>query len=106
MNLCCCYSVKYAGINWLEVNVVEHAFVILMLVLNFHYVYCRICFCTADRMHEKVFAYIARNRDNETMECHAFLCSKRKIVRSVFFKYVVTYLFYVIIISFYLMQIT
>jgi Phosphotyrosine interaction domain (PTB/PID) len=40
----------------------------------------RICFCTADRMHEKVFAYIARNRDNETMECHAFQCSKRKIV--------------------------
>jgi hypothetical protein len=43
----------------------------------------RICFCTADRMHAKVFAYIARNRDNETMECHAFLCSKRKIAEDV-----------------------
>lgn len=42
--------------------------------------YCRICFCTADRDHPKVFAYIARNKENETMECQAFLCSKRKIV--------------------------
>ena len=40
----------------------------------------RICFCTADRVQERVFAYIARNRENETMECHAFLCPKRKIV--------------------------
>lgn len=42
----------------------------------------RICFCTADRDHPKVFAYIARNRENETMECQAFLCSKRKIAES------------------------
>ena len=45
----------------------------------------RICFCTADREHDKVFAYIARNHENETMECHAFLCPKRKIVRVVTF---------------------
>jgi len=43
----------------------------------------RISFCTADRFHEKVFAYIARNMDNETMECHAFLCTKRKIAQAV-----------------------
>lgn len=43
----------------------------------------RICFCTADRDHPKVFAYIARNKENETMECQAFLCSKRKIAEAV-----------------------
>jgi low density lipoprotein receptor adapter protein 1 len=43
----------------------------------------RICFCTADRAHEKVFAYIARNRENETMECHAFQCEKRKIAEAI-----------------------
>lgn len=40
----------------------------------------RISFCTADQKHEKVFAYIARNKENETMECRAFLCSNRKLV--------------------------
>jgi low density lipoprotein receptor adapter protein 1 len=43
----------------------------------------RICFCTADREHGKVFAFIARNRENETMECQAFLCPKRKIAQAV-----------------------
>jgi len=47
----------------------------------------RICYCTADRVHERVFAYIARNRENETMECHAFLCPKRKIVSNVKYNY-------------------
>lgn len=40
----------------------------------------RISFCTADRNHDKVFAFIARNTINETMECHAYLCAKAKIV--------------------------
>ncbi|XP_025098167.1 low density lipoprotein receptor adapter protein 1-like isoform X2 [Pomacea canaliculata] len=43
----------------------------------------RISFCTADKNHDKVFAYIARNTTNETMECHAFLCAKRKIAQAV-----------------------
>jgi len=40
----------------------------------------RISFCTADKNYEKIFGYIARNTDNETMECHAFLTPKKKIV--------------------------
>ncbi|GFR95630.1 low density lipoprotein receptor adapter protein 1-like [Elysia marginata] len=43
----------------------------------------RVCFCTADKSHDKVFAYIARNTTNETMECHAFLCAKLKIAQAV-----------------------
>ncbi|KAK7494342.1 hypothetical protein BaRGS_00014445 [Batillaria attramentaria] len=43
----------------------------------------RISFCTADKTHDKVFAYIARNTTNETMECHAFLCAKTKIAQAV-----------------------
>lgn len=43
----------------------------------------RISFCTADKNHDKVFAYIARNTTNETMECHAFLCAKTKIAQAV-----------------------
>ncbi|GFO15201.1 low density lipoprotein receptor adapter protein 1-like [Plakobranchus ocellatus] len=43
----------------------------------------RVCFCTADKIHDKVFAYIARNTTNETMECYAFLCAKMKIAQAV-----------------------
>ncbi|XP_035825352.1 low density lipoprotein receptor adapter protein 1-A isoform X3 [Aplysia californica] len=43
----------------------------------------RISFCTADKTHDKVFAYIARNTTNETMECYAFLCPKTKIAQAV-----------------------
>ncbi|XP_059166596.1 low density lipoprotein receptor adapter protein 1-A-like [Physella acuta] len=43
----------------------------------------RISFCTADKNHDHVFAYIARNTTNETMECHAFLCAKIKIAQAV-----------------------
>jgi len=42
----------------------------------------RISYCTADRLHDKVFAYIAQNTHNGTLECHAYLCSKRKEVRA------------------------
>nr|XP_023410051.1 low density lipoprotein receptor adapter protein 1 [Loxodonta africana] len=40
----------------------------------------RISYCTADKMHDKVFAYIAQSQHSETLECHAFLCTKRKMV--------------------------
>ncbi|XP_067673933.1 low density lipoprotein receptor adapter protein 1-like [Haliotis asinina] len=43
----------------------------------------RISFCTADKNHEKVFAFIARNSINETMECHAYFCAKRKLAQAV-----------------------
>lgn len=43
----------------------------------------RISYCTADKLHDKVFAYIAQNQQNETLECHAFLCAKRKVAQAV-----------------------
>ncbi|KAL3882665.1 hypothetical protein ACJMK2_028983 [Sinanodonta woodiana] len=43
----------------------------------------RISFCTADKNHDKVFAFIGRNTINETMECYAFLCAKKKIAQAV-----------------------
>ncbi|MEQ2167805.1 Low density lipoprotein receptor adapter protein 1 [Goodea atripinnis] len=42
-----------------------------------------ISYCTADKMHDKVFAYIVQSQHNETLECHAFLCSKRKMAQAV-----------------------
>lgn len=45
-----------------------------------HVSLCRISYCTADKMHDKVFAYISQSQRNETLECHAFLCSKKKVV--------------------------
>uniref|UniRef100_A0ABI8APX7 PID domain-containing protein n=1 Tax=Felis catus TaxID=9685 RepID=A0ABI8APX7_FELCA len=43
----------------------------------------RISYCTADKMHDKVFAYIAQSQHNENLECHAFLCTKRKMAQAV-----------------------
>ncbi|XP_048414306.1 low density lipoprotein receptor adapter protein 1b isoform X3 [Stegostoma tigrinum] len=43
----------------------------------------RISYCTADKVHDKVFAYIAQSQLNETLECHAFLCTKRKLAQAV-----------------------
>ncbi|KAM4630868.1 low density lipoprotein receptor adapter protein 1a isoform 2-T2 [Polymixia lowei] len=43
----------------------------------------RISYCTADKLHDKVFAYIAQNTVNGTLECHAYLCSKRKVAQAV-----------------------
>ncbi|KAL1122498.1 hypothetical protein AAG570_002829 [Ranatra chinensis] len=40
----------------------------------------RISYCSADATFGHVFAFIATN-DNETMECHAFLCNKRKMAQ-------------------------
>ena len=42
----------------------------------------RISYCSADATHDHVFAFIATNM-NETMECHAFLCPKRKMAQTV-----------------------
>jgi low density lipoprotein receptor adapter protein 1 len=59
-----------------------------MAVYTFHYLsnaatsvlfFCRISYCSADATYDHVFAFIATN-SNETMECHAFLCPKRKVV--------------------------
>lgn len=41
---------------------------------------CRISYCTVDKLHDKVFAYIAQNTVNGTLECHAYLCPKKKVV--------------------------
>uniref|UniRef100_A0A3Q1J8G4 PID domain-containing protein n=1 Tax=Anabas testudineus TaxID=64144 RepID=A0A3Q1J8G4_ANATE len=43
----------------------------------------RISYCTADKMYDKVFAYIVQSQHNETLECHAFLCTKRKMAQAV-----------------------
>ncbi|XP_047405887.1 low density lipoprotein receptor adapter protein 1 isoform X5 [Sciurus carolinensis] len=43
----------------------------------------RISYCTADKMHDKVFAYIAQSQHSENLECHAFLCTKRKMAQAV-----------------------
>uniref|UniRef100_A0A5F9CLC0 Low density lipoprotein receptor adapter protein 1 n=1 Tax=Oryctolagus cuniculus TaxID=9986 RepID=A0A5F9CLC0_RABIT len=39
----------------------------------------RISYCTADKVHDKVFAYIVQSQHSENLECHAFLCTKRKM---------------------------
>ncbi|XP_078538838.1 low density lipoprotein receptor adapter protein 1 [Lissotriton helveticus] len=43
----------------------------------------RISYCTADKYNDKVFAYIAQSQQNENLECHAFLCTKRKVAQAV-----------------------
>lgn len=43
--------------------------------------WCRISFCSADANYERVVAFIGTNK-NETLECHAFLCSKRKVAEA------------------------
>ncbi|XP_045139136.1 low density lipoprotein receptor adapter protein 1-B-like isoform X2 [Portunus trituberculatus] len=42
----------------------------------------KISYCSADAHYDHVFAFIATN-DNETCECHAFLCPKRKMAQAV-----------------------
>jgi len=41
----------------------------------------RISYCSADAIFSHVFAFITVNTD-ETMECHAFLCRKKKIAQA------------------------
>ncbi|XP_071534344.1 uncharacterized protein [Panulirus ornatus] len=42
----------------------------------------KISYCSADAHYDHVFAFIATN-DNDTCECHAFLCPKRKMAQAV-----------------------
>ncbi|KAI4802024.1 hypothetical protein KUCAC02_019885, partial [Chaenocephalus aceratus] len=42
-----------------------------------------ISYCTADKTQDKVFAYVSQSQFNETLECHAFLCQKKKIAQAV-----------------------
>lgn len=42
----------------------------------------RISNCSADSTHRQVFSFISTDQ-NDTMECHAFFCSKRKIAETV-----------------------
>ncbi|XP_030627738.1 low density lipoprotein receptor adapter protein 1 isoform X2 [Chanos chanos] len=43
----------------------------------------RISYCTADKVQDKVFAYVSQSHFNETLEFHAFLCQKKKIAQAV-----------------------
>uniref|UniRef100_UPI00358F2074 low density lipoprotein receptor adapter protein 1-B-like n=2 Tax=Myxine glutinosa TaxID=7769 RepID=UPI00358F2074 len=43
----------------------------------------RISYCTADKVYDKVFAYVAQSVHSETLECHAFLSSKKKVAQAV-----------------------
>ncbi|KAJ8008680.1 hypothetical protein DPEC_G00080930 [Dallia pectoralis] len=43
----------------------------------------RISYCTADKTQDKVFAYVSQSQFNDTLECHAFLCHKKKIAQAV-----------------------
>ncbi|XP_017311035.1 low density lipoprotein receptor adapter protein 1-B isoform X2 [Ictalurus punctatus] len=43
----------------------------------------RISYCTADKTQDKVFAYVSQSEFSETLECHAFLCQKKKIAQAV-----------------------
>ncbi|XP_061520824.1 low density lipoprotein receptor adapter protein 1a [Phycodurus eques] len=43
----------------------------------------RISYCTVDKVHDRLFAFIAQNTLNGTLECHAYLCSAKKVARAV-----------------------
>jgi hypothetical protein len=47
---------------------------------SIRYICFRISYCSADATYDHVFALIATNK-NDTLECHAFLCPKKKMVR-------------------------
>ncbi|CAH0564364.1 unnamed protein product [Brassicogethes aeneus] len=42
----------------------------------------RISNCSTDPTHKQIFSFVSTDT-NETMECHAFVCSKRKIAETV-----------------------
>lgn len=50
--------------------------------LLFFFVFFRISNCSTDSSHKQVFSFISTD-SNETTECHAFLCSKRKLAETV-----------------------
>ncbi|XP_014678500.1 PREDICTED: low density lipoprotein receptor adapter protein 1-B-like [Priapulus caudatus] len=43
----------------------------------------RIAFCSTDSSNERVCAFNARSVENDAIECHAFLCSKKKIAKAI-----------------------
>lgn len=43
----------------------------------------RVCFCTCDGVYNKVFAFIYRVPEKETMECHAFYCGAPQVAQSI-----------------------
>ncbi|XP_071955888.1 PTB domain-containing engulfment adapter protein 1-like isoform X2 [Antedon mediterranea] len=43
----------------------------------------RISYCTADKSNEKVFGFISQNPHNDTLELHAYLCTKRKVAEAI-----------------------
>ncbi|CAK8679232.1 unnamed protein product [Clavelina lepadiformis] len=42
----------------------------------------RISFCTADKIHGKVFGYVAQNPSTEAFECHGYMLGSRKEAQS------------------------
>ncbi|XP_071497635.1 uncharacterized protein [Diadema antillarum] len=42
----------------------------------------RISYCTADKNNEKVFGFISCHFRTEVLECHAYLCGKRKVAEA------------------------
>ncbi|XP_014283218.1 low density lipoprotein receptor adapter protein 1-A [Halyomorpha halys] len=65
------FAVNLRGINVMELESKTHLMDISLY---------RISYCSADATHGHVFAFIAIN-DNDTLECHAFLCPKRKVAQ-------------------------
>ncbi|XP_044010389.1 low density lipoprotein receptor adapter protein 1-A-like isoform X2 [Aphidius gifuensis] len=51
-------------------------------VEQFHISIYKISYCSADATYDHVFAFIGTNA-NETLECHAYLCPKRKMAQVV-----------------------
>lgn len=65
-------TVNLRGIKMIDVRTNEVQFDISIY---------RISYCSADAAYNHVFAFVATNA-NETMECHAFLCRKRKMAQN------------------------
>lgn len=65
--------------NELQLEVSIYRYWILDCLISLLISIFRISYCSADAAHSQVFAFIATN-PNETLECHAFLCPKRKVV--------------------------
>ena len=71
-----CAEAKMMDVSsWLKITIRPR----VVYCAEFHLSPLRISYCCADALFSHVFAFIAMNKD-ETMECHAFLCRKRKIV--------------------------
>lgn len=51
-------------------------------VLTYSITIYRISNCSTDSTHPQIFSFISTDT-NEIMECHAFLCSKRKLAETV-----------------------